>query len=77
MHDMLLQKSDGTFELVVWDERLHGFDQVTVRFAQPISKLLIYDPTTGVSPTKTVTDVRSVPLTLSDHPLVIEVPSPR
>ncbi len=30
MHEMLLQKSDGTFELVVWGERLKGTDEVTV-----------------------------------------------
>jgi hypothetical protein len=32
VHDLLLQKSSGTFELVVWDERplTQGSDAVTV-----------------------------------------------
>ena len=33
MHEMLLQKSDGTFELVVWGERLKGADEVTCIWA--------------------------------------------
>ncbi len=34
VHEMLLQKSDGTFELVVWGERLKGADDVTVRLGR-------------------------------------------
>ena len=37
MHDMLLQKSDGTFELVVWGERLKGSDEVTVHLGDSSS----------------------------------------
>jgi enterochelin esterase-like enzyme len=70
---LLLQKRDGTFELVVWGERLHGSDEVAIRFGEPISAVRLFDPTTGVSPTKTLSQVRSVSLTLSNHPVVIEV----
>jgi hypothetical protein len=31
VHELLLQHSDGTFQLVVWGERLTGQDRVTVR----------------------------------------------
>ena len=30
VHDMLLQKNDGTFALLMWGERLKGTDRVTV-----------------------------------------------
>jgi hypothetical protein len=33
----------------------------------------VYDPTTGASPIQSLTDVRSVSLTLSDHPVIIEI----
>jgi hypothetical protein len=33
----------------------------------------VYDPTTGIAPTETLTDIHSVSLTLSDHPVVIEI----
>ena len=32
-----------------------------------------YDPTTGTSPIQTLADVRSISLTLSDHPVIIEI----
>ena len=35
----------------------------------------IYDPTVGTSATQTLTGVALVPLTLSYHPLIIEIPS--
>jgi hypothetical protein len=33
----------------------------------------VYDPTTGTSAGQTLHGVTSVPLTLSDHPVVIEI----
>ena len=32
VHDLLLQRSDGTFQLIVWGERVSGQDQVAIRF---------------------------------------------
>jgi hypothetical protein len=73
VHDLLLQKSDGTFELVLWSELAGGTSDVTVGFgaAHPVVK--VYDPTTGIVPNQTLADVGSVPLTLSDHAVVIEI----
>jgi hypothetical protein len=33
----------------------------------------IYDPTLGASPTQSLKNVSSVQLTLSDHPMIIEI----
>ena len=33
----------------------------------------IYDPTVGTAPIRKLAGARSVPLTLSDHPVVIEI----
>jgi hypothetical protein len=74
VHDLLLQKSDGTFALVVWDERPSGgSDMVTVDLGTSRPTVTVYDPTTGTSPTQTLQSVSSVALTLSDHPVVIEL----
>ncbi len=48
VHDLLLRRSDGTFQLVLWGERLKGEDRVTVRLAVPQPSVTIYDPTIGV-----------------------------
>jgi hypothetical protein len=74
VHDLLLQKSDGTFELVVWDERFGGgSDDVTVDLAKPRAKVVVYDPTLGTTPMQTSAAANSVSLQLSDHPLVLEL----
>ena len=73
VHEMLLQKSDGTFELVVWGERLKGSDQVIVRLGETHPTVKVYDPTIGTQPIQTHRGVDSLKLTLSDHPLIVEL----
>jgi hypothetical protein len=76
VHDLLLQKSNGAFELVVWDENVRGNDSVTVNFGATYSAVNIYDVTIGTNPTQTLSNVSSVALTLSDHALIVEVGKP-
>ncbi len=74
VHDLLLQKGNGQFELVVWNERpTGGSDTVTVELGASQTSVKIYDPTIGTTPTEVLSDVASVELTLSDHPNVIEI----
>jgi hypothetical protein len=74
VHELLLQKSSGTFELVVWDERPSGgSDSVTVDLGTSRATVKVYDATTGTTPSQTLHGVSSVALTLSDHPMVIEI----
>jgi hypothetical protein len=75
VHDLLLQKSAGAFELIVWDERPIGeaTDNVTVNLGGSHAIVNIYDVTVGTSPVQTLANVSSVPLTLTDHPMIIEV----
>jgi hypothetical protein len=74
VHDLLLQKSTGTFELVVWDEHpSSGSDSITVDLTTSRARVKVYDPTTGTVPTQTLAQVVLVPLTLTDHPVVIEL----
>jgi hypothetical protein len=75
VHDMLLQNSDGTFRLVIWDERVKGEDRVTVEFGEEHATAKVYDPTVGTEPAQSLTNVRSLPLTLTDHPLIVALPA--
>ncbi|MBD3175705.1 MAG: glycosyl hydrolase, partial [Armatimonadia bacterium] len=71
VHDLLLQKADGTLMLVVWGERfLGGTDSITVDLGEAFGRVSIYDPTAGPEPVVTVSDIRSLDLGLTDHPLV-------
>jgi hypothetical protein len=73
VHDLLLQKSDGSFDLVVWSELVKGTNEVDVLFGRPTSTLTIYDPTIGTAPVRSLGQTRTVHLSLSDHPVVIQV----
>jgi hypothetical protein len=74
VHDLLLQKSSGVFELVLWDERPSGgSDSITVDLSVSRTMVTVYDPTVGAGPSMTLRSVSSVALTLSDHPMVLEL----
>jgi hypothetical protein len=73
VHDLLLQKKDGTFELVVWDEQLRGSCSVTVNLSDGPMKVTLFDPTIGTGPIQSMAKTTSVELTLSNHPLILEI----
>jgi hypothetical protein len=73
VHELLLQHSDGTFQLIVWDERLSGRDRVKVDLGVPRPSVRIYDPTIGAEPVRTPTNVSSLELVLSDHPIILAI----
>jgi hypothetical protein len=73
VHDLLLQKSDGTFDLVVWGERIKGADSVKVELGRVYSSVKIFDPTNGVAASRVVRNVDAIDLTLTDHPVILEI----
>jgi hypothetical protein len=74
MHDLLMQRSDGTFYLAVWDERISAtVDNIAVEFGGGPASVTVYDPTIGTAAVQTLSNVSSVPLTLSDHPLILAI----
>jgi hypothetical protein len=73
VHDLLLQRSDDTLQLIVWDERLSGQDRVTVHFGVPAASVSVYDPTKGVDAVQRLSNISSLELALSDHPIVVAI----
>ena len=71
MHEMLLQKSDNTFALLVWNEKLKGEEELTVHFAQAPATVKVYDPTRGIEPLESYKSCGKLKLTLSDHPRIL------
>jgi hypothetical protein len=77
VHDLLLQRSDGTFQLVLWGERLSGQDRVTIDLNVKPASVEIYDPTVGVEPVQKLNGIKTIELTLTDHPMIIAIPPVR
>jgi hypothetical protein len=73
VHDLLLQKSGGLFELAVWGESAKRFNNITVTLPGGVTAVSIYDPTVGVAPNQTLKNVSSIQFHMTDHPIIIEI----
>ena len=76
-HDLLLQKSNGNYLLIIWGERFGsgGADRFIVRFGEKVKNVNVYNPTKGTSPLRKYHDVDSLNLMVSDHPVILEIES--
>ena len=83
-NQLLLQKSNGTFDLVIWGEPsiynpssgteiAAPNDTVTVNFAQVEGTITVFDPLQGNTPIATYHNVQQIQVNITDHPLVIEI----
>ena len=72
VHDLLLQKSDGSFALIIWGELYEGGKQtVTVRLKRKYN-IRIFNPTVGTSPT-CEGRMDNFDLRVTTHPYIIEL----
>jgi hypothetical protein len=83
-NSILMQKANGAFQLMVWNEAPDWNSsskteiQVaptnsTVQLGGTYQKVEIFDPMKGSSAIQTLTNVSSVTLGLTDHPMIIQV----
>jgi hypothetical protein len=73
VHDLLLQKSNGEFDLVVWDEKTTGDDEVALSFATIQPSIKLYDITKGTDPVQVLKGVAKLRLKLTDHAMIISI----
>jgi hypothetical protein len=59
--------------LAVWGEQVAGANHITVNLGGTYASVRVYDTTVGTAPIQSLTDVSSVPLTVSDHALILEI----
>jgi len=84
IHHLLLEKSSGEFDLVLWQET-QSFDTfwqkdisnspiaTTLTLTSPARRVSLYQPSTQAEPLKEWKDTAKVPLSIPDHPLVISI----
>jgi hypothetical protein len=83
-NSMVLAKSDGAYDLVVWAEPKLWNDTTDTEIVNPtnvvtvnldsVHKLVqIYDPLDGTTPIATYTNVQEFQIAVSDHPVIIEI----
>ncbi len=69
---LLIQKSDGSDWLALWDESADTHS-VTVTLDTNAQQVLVFDPVTGTSPIAGASDTDSITVSLGQDPLLIEV----
>jgi len=87
IHHTLLQKRDGTFYLVLWNE-IVSYDNaaerdinvpeqtVTLKLTTPIHLAKTFLPLNGAAATASFNDPTEITLKVPDHPLVVELTPP-
>ncbi|MGY8708870.1 RHS repeat protein [Bradyrhizobium sp. 18BD] len=86
-NSMVLAKSNGAYELVVWAEPQLWNDAKDAEISNPTTQakvhlgsvhktVTIYDPLNTSKPIATYTNVQDFTLPVSDHPLIIEIDAP-
>jgi hypothetical protein len=69
---LLTEKSDGTFQLALWNETDSAHD-VTLNLGTAAQTIRIYDPLTGTSATQTYSNASSITLTVPSYPVIVEI----
>lgn len=84
VHHLLLEKSDGVYDLVLWQE-VSSYDthqhsditnaavDVTLNLARSAQNITTYEPALQENPVRSWSEVKSVSLEIPDHPLVVEI----
>ncbi|GMO35887.1 RHS repeat protein [Bradyrhizobium sp. TM233] len=86
-NSMVLGKSNGAYELVVWAEPKlwkdandteisNPTETVTVNLGGVHHSVKVYDTLTGTTAIASYTDVSTITIPVSDHPLIIEIDAP-
>lgn len=84
IHHLLLQKSSGEFDLVLWQE-IPSYDEkeqtdivnpsrsTILTLAKRVRSVALYEPVTKSDPIHAYADISQVPVEIPDHPLVIRI----
>ena len=85
--NLVLQKSNGTYDVVVWDEQelwdsgnhvqlAASSSDVTVSLGSTFASVDVFDPLKGTSPIASYQNVSKVLLHLADDPLILQLSGP-
>jgi hypothetical protein len=71
-NSLLMQKSDGSYWLAIWNES-DGGHTVTLNLASTASNVQVFDPLTGTSAVQSFGSTGSAQIWVPDHPVLVEI----
>jgi hypothetical protein len=72
---LLMEKSDGSYWLSVWNESA-GAHTDTLTLGAAASQIMVFDPLTGTDAVQTLSNTATAQIQVPDHPVLIEVINP-
>jgi hypothetical protein len=83
-NSMLMEKSNGTYWLAIWDEtRLSGpttptdivvpNQTITLTLGSQASSIQVFDPLTGITAIQTLNNTLTAQISVPDHPVLVEI----
>lgn len=74
VHDLLLQKSNGKYYLIVWGEKYSGGKvNATVQFDKKMKKVNIYNPRVSAEVEQTLENTDAITMTYTTNPYIFEI----
>ena len=72
---LMLEKSDGSHWLALWDEgeSAGAPHTVTLTLASAAAQILVFDPLTGTTATQATKNTASLTISIPDHPVLVEI----
>jgi hypothetical protein len=71
-NSLLMEKSDGTFQLALWNET-DPDHAVTVTLATAAPAIKLYDPLIGAAAIQTVPNANAITVKVPNHPVIVEI----
>jgi Ca2+-binding RTX toxin-like protein len=71
-HSLLMEKSDGTFQLAIWNET-DAAHYVTLSLGAAAQAIRIYDPLTSASAVTTYANTSTITVNVPNHPVIVEI----
>ena len=86
-NSIAFEKSSGTYDIAVWNEPqiwneatgteiVAASTPVTVQFGRTYASVEVFDPLVSATAISTLTNVSSVRISVTDHPLIVQVADP-
>ena len=74
VHDLLLQKTNGKYYLIVWGEKYSGGKvNATVQFGQKVKKVNVYSPRESTDAKQTMENTDAITMTYTTNPYIFEI----
>jgi Ca2+-binding RTX toxin-like protein len=75
-HTLLMEKSNGVFQLALWNESTDAAHAITLNLGSTAQAIRLYNPLTGAETVQSVSNSKTFTVTVGNTPLIVEIVPP-